>query len=69
MDKNKRTPLLLSTCRGAWRTASFLIQKGALYTHKDDQDRNLLHYTVLSGGNMDVFCVDLTKVMRIIILF
>ncbi|XP_072017055.1 transient receptor potential cation channel subfamily A member 1-like [Amphiura filiformis] len=61
IDKNGRTPLLLSTSRGAWRTASFLIQRGASHMNKDDQSRNLMHLIVLSGGNINIFGVEIAE--------
>ncbi|XP_072017056.1 transient receptor potential cation channel subfamily A member 1-like [Amphiura filiformis] len=61
IDKNGRTPLLLSTSRGAWRTASFLIQRGASHMNKDYQSRNLMHLVVLSGGNINIFGVEIAE--------
>ncbi|XP_072016502.1 transient receptor potential cation channel subfamily A member 1-like isoform X2 [Amphiura filiformis] len=60
-DKHCRTPLLLATSRGAWRTASFLIHRGASHTFKDDQSRNLMHLMVLSGGNINILGVEISE--------
>ena len=62
LDKHCHTPLLLATSRGAWRTASFLIQRGASHGLKDDKNRNLMHLMVLSGGNVNILGVDISAV-------
>ena len=64
LDKHCHTPLLLATSRGAWRTASFLIQRGASHVLKDDKNRNLMHLVVLSGGCVNILGVDISAVNK-----
>ncbi|XP_022093376.1 transient receptor potential cation channel subfamily A member 1-like [Acanthaster planci] len=53
-DKNQRTPLLLATQRGSWRSVLLLLERGADVTVTDCEDRNVLHLIVLHGGSLEI---------------
>ncbi|XP_052892549.1 transient receptor potential cation channel subfamily A member 1 [Anopheles moucheti] len=55
MDKEKRSPLLLSSSRAGWRTVMTLIRLGANISLKDVNSRNVLHLVIMNGGSLDEF--------------
>lgn len=55
-DRQGRTVLLLAAARGAWKCVHMLLQKPNLsIDQRDSNGRNLLHHTVLNGGNVHSF--------------
>ncbi|XP_072018043.1 transient receptor potential cation channel subfamily A member 1-like [Amphiura filiformis] len=52
-DKAERSPLLLATQKGGWRTVHLLLECGANFKMTDSDNRNLLHYAVLFGGSLE----------------
>ncbi|XP_061382460.1 transient receptor potential cation channel subfamily A member 1 isoform X1 [Danaus plexippus] len=55
LDKEKRSPLLLSASRGGWRTVHTFILLGANMELKDINSRNVLHHVVMNGGRLEDF--------------
>ncbi|XP_043922215.1 transient receptor potential cation channel subfamily A member 1-like [Protopterus annectens] len=52
IDNENRTPLLLATSCGSWKTVNLLISKGANVKLKDDAGCNVIHLAVLQQGGM-----------------
>ncbi|XP_046587542.1 transient receptor potential cation channel subfamily A member 1 [Neodiprion lecontei] len=61
LDKEKRSPLLLASARGAWRTVHSLIRLGADIYLKDVNHRNVLHLVVMNGGRLEEFAEEVSK--------
>ena len=64
LDKERRSPLHLAAFRNGWRTMKSLIRLGANVSLKDNDSRNVLHASVIHGGDLekmldDEFCVRL----------
>ncbi|XP_055535400.1 transient receptor potential cation channel subfamily A member 1 isoform X2 [Wyeomyia smithii] len=55
LDKENRSPLLLSASRAGWRTVTILIRLGANISLKDINSRNVLHLVIINGGRLDDF--------------
>lgn len=55
LDKENRSPLLLSASRAGWRTVMILIRLGANIELKDVNSRNVLHLVIMNGGRLDEF--------------
>ncbi|XP_058828008.1 transient receptor potential cation channel subfamily A member 1-like [Topomyia yanbarensis] len=60
LDKENRSPLLLSASRGGWRTVTVLIRLGANIGLKDINARNILHLVIMSGGRLDDFAKEVS---------
>ncbi|XP_077866020.1 transient receptor potential cation channel subfamily A member 1-like [Saccoglossus kowalevskii] len=54
-DKHLRTPLLLATSKGGWRTVKVLLENGADFKLKDKMKRNILHLAIINGGSLAHF--------------
>lgn len=52
-DMHDRTPLLLASSKGGWRTVHYLLQKNADITLKDKENRNFLHLAIKYGVPFD----------------
>ncbi|XP_048509555.1 transient receptor potential cation channel subfamily A member 1 isoform X2 [Athalia rosae] len=61
LDKEKRSPLLLASARGGWRTVHSLIRLGADIHVKDVNHRNVLHLIVMNGGRLEDFAQEVSK--------
>lgn len=61
LDKEQRTPLLLSASRAGWRTVNILIRMGANIHLKDVNSRNVLHLVIMNGGRLEDFAEEVTK--------
>lgn len=61
-DIDARTPLLLASSKGGWRTVDVLLQNGADITIKDKDNRNFLHLLIRHGGGIDKFGCKFLKV-------
>lgn len=62
LDKEKRSPLLLASSRGGWRTVHSLIRLGADIHLRDVNHRNVLHVVVMNGGRLEEFAEEVNKV-------
>ncbi|XP_058459841.1 transient receptor potential cation channel subfamily A member 1 isoform X2 [Malaya genurostris] len=60
LDKENRSPLLLSASRGGWRTVMVLIRLGADISLKDINSRNVLHLVIINGGRLDDFAKEVS---------
>ncbi|XP_058838850.1 transient receptor potential cation channel subfamily A member 1 isoform X10 [Topomyia yanbarensis] len=60
LDKENRSPLLLSASRGGWRTVMVLIRLGANIALKDINARNVLHLVIINGGRLDDFAKEVS---------
>ncbi|XP_065074384.1 transient receptor potential cation channel subfamily A member 1 isoform X2 [Ochlerotatus camptorhynchus] len=60
LDKENRSPLLLSASRGGWRTVMILIRLGANISLKDVNCRNVLHLVIMNGGRLDEFAKEVS---------
>lgn len=61
LDKERRSPLLLSASRGGWRTVNSLIRAGANINLKDVNHRNVLHLVIMNGGRLDEFAEEVQR--------
>lgn len=61
LDKERRSPLLLSASRGGWKTVHILIRLGADISIKDDNRRNVLHLVIMNGGRLEGFAEEVSK--------
>ena len=68
-DKAERSPLLLATQKGGWRTVHLLLENGANFMMTDSDNRNLLHYAVLFGGSLESLGRSFFKVVSIDIFY
>uniref|UniRef100_S4RL61 Uncharacterized protein n=1 Tax=Petromyzon marinus TaxID=7757 RepID=S4RL61_PETMA len=59
LDREKRSPCLLATMRGAWRTVTTLLSLGANVSIQDIKGRNFLHVAVSQGGWLGNFGKDI----------
>jgi len=64
LDKERRSPLLLASSRGGWRTVQTLIRLGANIHLKDVNSRNVLHLVVMNGGRLEEFADQVIKVRK-----
>ena len=62
-DTDNRTPLLLASSKGGWRTVHCLLQNGADISIKDKENGNFLHLLIRYGGCIDKFGVEFLKVI------
>ncbi|XP_053683490.1 transient receptor potential cation channel subfamily A member 1 [Sabethes cyaneus] len=60
LDKENRSPLLLSASRGGWRTVMILIRLGANIALRDINSRNVLHLVIINGGRLDDFAKEVS---------
>ncbi|XP_014677006.1 PREDICTED: transient receptor potential cation channel subfamily A member 1-like [Priapulus caudatus] len=60
-DKEGRSAVLLAASRSAWRAVTALIDRGCRLNEKDDQNRNILHFVVMNGGDIDALAVILLR--------
>lgn len=61
LDKERRSPLLLSASRAGWRTVNALIRAGANINLKDMNSRNVLHLVIMNGGRLNEFAEEVQK--------
>jgi len=61
LDKERRSPLLLSASRAGWRTVHALIRLGANIYLKDANYRNVLHLVIMNGGRLQDFAMEVNK--------
>nr|WDP79886.1 transient receptor potential cation channel subfamily A member 1-10 [Apostichopus japonicus] len=61
VDRKQCTPLLLATARGAWRSVQLLLENNSDLTCSDSGNRNVLHLSVLNGGNLEFFGAEFFK--------
>ena len=61
-DADSRTPLLLASSKGGWRTVKTLLQNGADITVRDKDNGNFLHLLIRHGGGIDKFGIEVIKV-------
>uniref|UniRef100_A0A1B0CK24 Transient receptor potential cation channel subfamily A member 1 n=3 Tax=Lutzomyia longipalpis TaxID=7200 RepID=A0A1B0CK24_LUTLO len=61
LDKEHRSPLLLSASRAGWRTVHTLIRLGANISLKDANNRNVLHLVIMNGGRLEEFAMEVSK--------
>ncbi|XP_061425467.1 LOW QUALITY PROTEIN: transient receptor potential cation channel subfamily A member 1 [Lethenteron reissneri] len=59
LDREQRSPCLLATLRGAWRTVTTLLSLGANVSIQDIKGRNFLHLAVSQGGWLGNFGKDI----------
>ena len=64
-DADSRTPLLLASSKGGWRTVNILLQNGADITIRDKENGNFLHLLIRHGGGIDKFKIEVIKVKRL----
>ncbi|KAL5285092.1 TRPA1 family protein [Megaselia abdita] len=55
LDKDHRSPLLLSASRSCWKTVYTLIKLGSDICIKDGSQRNVLHFIIMNGGCLPIF--------------
>lgn len=55
LDKDHRSPLLLSASRSCWKTVYILIKLGSDICIKDSSQRNVLHFIIMNGGCLPIF--------------
>ena len=61
-DIHERTPLLLASSKGGWRTVHFLLQNKADINIKDKEKRNFLHLAIKYGSTIDKFGCEVIRV-------
>ena len=61
-DIHDRTPLLLASSKGGWRTVHLLLQNNADISIKDKENRNFLHLAIKYGSSIAKFGCAVLKV-------
>ena len=62
IDNKCRTPLLLAANRLAWSTTRFLVQVHSDIFIKDLDGRNIVHYVIIYGGQLEMLSEILLQV-------
>uniref|UniRef100_UPI00358ED4B9 transient receptor potential cation channel subfamily A member 1 n=1 Tax=Myxine glutinosa TaxID=7769 RepID=UPI00358ED4B9 len=55
VDSDLRTPFLIATSRGSWKSANVLLKRGANIHLFDSKGRNFLHFAVSFTGGLEQF--------------
>ena len=61
-DIHDRTPLMLASSKGGWRTVHYLLEQGADISLRDKENRNFLHLAIKNGVPINNFGCNIIKV-------